>query len=303
MKKRFYSHGKLLLSGEYLVLDGVGALAVPTRFGQAMELERTTQPKIEWKSRDVDGAVWMEESLDIVALMKGEFPEETSDQARTLWKVLRVAHQLNEKVLSRNEGFKVETHLTFPRLWGLGTSSTWIANVAAWFQIDAYELLDKSFGGSGYDIACAQHDYPICYRRYAIPRVEKVDFNPPFVSHLYFVYLNQKQSSKKAIETYRRRNKDVRELKNRVEAIAVAMLGANNLSVFQDLMHEHEQLISGIIEEQTVQEKLFPDFEGSVKSLGAWGGDFVLVASEKNPVAYFNKKGFGTILRYEEMVL
>lgn len=303
MKKRFYSHGKLLLSGEYLVLDGVGALAVPTRFGQAMELERTTQPKIEWKSRDVDGTVWMEESLDIVALMKGKMLEETSDQARTLWKVLRVAHQLNEKVLSQSGGFKVETYLTFPRFWGLGTSSTWIANVAAWFQIDAYVLLDKSFGGSGYDIACTQHDYPIYYRRYASPCVKRVDFNPPFASHLYFVYLNQKQSSKKAIEVYREKNANVRELKTYVEAITRAMIEATDLKVFQKLMFEHEQLVGSVIEQQTVQEKLFPDFEGSVKSLGAWGGDFVLVASEKNPVAYFNKKGFDTILRYEEMVL
>ena len=34
MKKSFFSHGKLLLTGEYLVLDGSKALAIPTQKGQ-----------------------------------------------------------------------------------------------------------------------------------------------------------------------------------------------------------------------------------------------------------------------------
>ena len=32
----FYSHGKLLLTGEYLVLDGALALAVPCKLGQSL---------------------------------------------------------------------------------------------------------------------------------------------------------------------------------------------------------------------------------------------------------------------------
>ena len=30
----FYSNGKLLITGEYVVLDGAKALALPTKFGQ-----------------------------------------------------------------------------------------------------------------------------------------------------------------------------------------------------------------------------------------------------------------------------
>jgi hypothetical protein len=47
---------------------------------------------------------------------------------------------------------------------------------------------------------------------------------------------------------------------------------------------------------------LFSDFNGSIKSLGAWGGDFVLVASEENPMSYFKSKGFHTILSYTDLV-
>jgi hypothetical protein len=48
---------------------------------------------------------------------------------------------------------------------------------------------------------------------------------------------------------------------------------------------------------------LFPDFKGIVKSLGAWGGDFVMVLSKQNPKEYFIEKGYTTILSYDEMVL
>ena len=34
--QRFYSNGKLLLSGEYLILDGATGIALPTTFGQEM---------------------------------------------------------------------------------------------------------------------------------------------------------------------------------------------------------------------------------------------------------------------------
>ena len=40
MKKEFYSNGKLLITGEYLVLDGAKAFALPTKFGQNLIVEK-----------------------------------------------------------------------------------------------------------------------------------------------------------------------------------------------------------------------------------------------------------------------
>ena len=37
-KQTFYSNGKLLLTGEYLVLNGAVALAIPTKFGQTLTI-------------------------------------------------------------------------------------------------------------------------------------------------------------------------------------------------------------------------------------------------------------------------
>jgi len=54
---------------------------------------------------------------------------------------------------------------------------------------------------------------------------------------------------------------------------------------------------------QTVQEALFDDFRGVIKSLGAWGGDFVLAISKDNPTDYFKERGFEVVIPYHEMIL
>jgi mevalonate kinase len=38
----FYSHGKLLITSEYAVLDGAKALALPTRLGQKLSVSKNT---------------------------------------------------------------------------------------------------------------------------------------------------------------------------------------------------------------------------------------------------------------------
>ncbi|HQF48729.1 MAG TPA: GHMP kinase, partial [Flavobacterium alvei] len=85
--------------------------------------------------------------------------------------------------------------------------------------------------------------------------------------------------------------------------ITSAVLKAKTLADFAIALEEHEAEMSTILEMQTIKESLFPDFDGVIKSLGAWGGDFVLVLSDENPVEYFNEKGFKTIVSYKDMIL
>ena len=61
--ERYYSNGKLLLTGEYAVLDGATALALPTKFGQSLEVSPRTDERILGKIRDVNGELWFEEEL------------------------------------------------------------------------------------------------------------------------------------------------------------------------------------------------------------------------------------------------
>ena len=218
--------------------------------------------------------------------------------------ILHEAYVLNPKFIDDSEGYTISTELTFPKLWGLGTSSTLINNIAQWLDIDAFELLRRSFGGSGYDIACAQKDTPILYwLQDDRPRIEKTIIDPPFTSNMYFVYLNRKQSSKAAIASYYNKQNNISEVSKKIDQITESLLKAEDLKTFAYLIEKHEMIMSDVLEMQTIQETYFSDFKGVVKSLGAWGGDFVLVLSKNDPSDYFKEKGFPTILTYEEMIL
>ena len=49
-------------------------------------------------------------------------------------------------------------------------------------------------------------------------------------------------------------------------------------------------------------EKQFPDFQGAIKSLGAWGGDFIMATGNEQTPYYFKNKGFDVVLNYEEII-
>lgn len=305
MKKEFYSNGKLLITGEYLVLDGAKAFALPTQFGQNLIVEKGSNRIISWKSYDWDGSIWLDEKFSFIEILNKDTSDKQASVKNTLIQILHAASLLNPDFIQNSEGYNISTQLTFPRNWGLGTSSTLINNIAQWLQIDAFVLLNNSFGGSGYDIACAQNDNPILYHKHnGKPIVEKITFNPEFSENLYFVYLDKKQSSKSAIASYYKKNNvNLAENITKINMLTQEVLTAKNLQEFTIALEEHEAKMSTILEMQTAKESLFPDFNGIIKSLGAWGGDFVLAISKENPTSYFKERGFGTILPYKDMIL
>ena len=306
----FYSNGKLLLTGEYAVLDGAQALAVPTQFGQSQEVEEIYNQKLVWKSLDKNGNVWFEEELLIGQIALSQIP--SNDVSKRLLQILKAATQLNPNFLN-HKGFKVTTRLDFDRDWGLGTSSTLINNIANWANIDAYKLLGLTFGGSGYDIACAQHDSAITYqlkneishsnKNNKIRKIKSVDFNPSFKDHLYFVHLNKKQNSREGIMHYKANKTDLSKQISEISDITSQIITCKSLKTFNILIKAHEEIIASITRQESINKSLFNDFEGSIKSLGAWGGDFILATSKNNPKAYFETKGFLTLIPYKDMVL
>jgi mevalonate kinase len=303
MKQTYYSNGKLLLTSEYLVLDGAKALALPTKFGQDLTVESGTNQEIHWTSFDHDHDIWFESTLSFHDI-KAKVSFENQPEKTTLIRILHEAFLLDPNYLNNSDGYQIETQLGFPRKWGLGTSSTLINNIAQWLQIDAFTLLKNSFGGSGYDIACAQNDTAILYRLLdGQPEVERISFEPQCVSNLYFVYLNQKQSSKSAIASYYAKSNRVEELVPYFDLITEDLLQKNDFINLSLLLKKHETKMSEVLSLTTIQDQLFSDFNGTIKSLGAWGGDFVLVVATENPTAYFKEKGYETILPYAEMIL
>lgn len=304
MTQTFYSNGKLLITGEYVVLDGAKAFALPTKFGQHLTVDETTDEHIHWISYDSDRSIWFEDTLSFSAISNKEKNEVDSAIKNTLIEILHEAYRMNPEFISKGKGYHIKTQLTFPKNWGLGTSSTLINNIGQWLQIDAFELLKRSFGGSGYDLACAQNDSAIIYQLIDDkPTVENIKFHPNFTEKIYFVYLNKKQSSKSAIASYLDKQGDIGKTINTINAITKTIVNATEPKEFAQALQQHEIEMSNVLELQTVQEALFEDFDGVIKSLGAWGGDFVLAISKENPTEYFKERGFEVVVPYGEMIL
>jgi len=303
MKKEFYSNGKLLLTGEYAVLDGAKSLALPTKFGQTLSIIKIGKPELIWKSLDEKGDVWFECYFDLKKRWYSKDPHISKIQ-QTLTEILIEAKKMNPDFLSNSGGFEVETRMSFPRDWGLGSSSTLINNIALWANVDPYQLLGNTFGGSGYDIACAQHNYPIAYQlKNGRPKVEKVVFDPEFKESLFFVHLNKKQDSREGITQYKKLKIDTDNLTKIISGITDEIIACETLVDFETLISKHESVISNALQIPTIKDSLFPEFKGSIKSLGAWGGDFILATGNEASMAYFRIKGYSTIIPYAKMIL
>lgn len=306
----FFSHGKLLITGEYVVLDGALSLAIPTKFGQRMEVEfreSDTDNTLTWYSIDSDGETWYREEF-LIEESGTEAPRRVKLNATKLCNVNAVSDKLVEILNKACEGnpwfldggsYTVRTYLDFPNNWGLGSSSTLICNIAKWAEVDAFELSEASFGGSGYDIAVGMMGGDILYRS---PEMwEGYVYQPTFKDQLYFVHLNQKQNSREGIATYRSKplNKEVIE---QISTLTENLINCTDLDAFQQLITQHETLIASVIEMPTVKEKYFADYPLAIKSLGAWGGDFILAVGDKNTPKYFEEKGYDTVLGFSELI-
>ena len=304
---QFQAHGKFLLTGEYLVLKGALALAIPLKLGQTLSVETCHGASLQWDAHQPDGP-WFSvtlnpENLEIIN-------SDDQPKAEKLTQILKAIKQLNPTAFK--DGLHFETRLDFDPNWGLGSSSTLIANLARWANVNPYELLKLTFGGSGYDIACATAEGPIYYQvpepvEGPIPLVEPIDFNPPFADHLFFIYQGQKQSSSKEIKAFLAKANPV-DLQKDIEAVSEisrAVPKCETLDEFAMLMQCHERIISRCIGQEPVQ-KRFPHFEGVLKSLGAWGGDFILAATEwpeSQVKEYFKGKELDVVFGYKEMLI
>lgn len=306
---KYHSNGKLLLTGEYLVLEGATALALPTKPGQTLKVAEVADQQLKWLSLDEKNTPWLEVTLtwrgNQLELEPGWLPPAQERAAFRLEQLLNYGVQKNPATLKMGQGYEVITKLEFPRTWGLGSSSTLINNLANWFEIDAYDLLEHSFGGSGYDIASARNKHPILYKREESKRtVLAATFDPVFKDHIFFVHQNRKQDSRAAIKHFREQSQDrIAAAIEKVDQITRQMIQCDNLGEFELLIDIHETLMSGILNLPKIKTALFPDYPGAIKSLGAWGGDFMLVTGEPDQMEYFKEKGYHTIVSYRDLIL
>ena len=294
--KSFHSNGKLLISGEYLVLDGALSLALPCKYGQSLIFNEESNGTLEWISKDVNDKIWFTAYFEAKTLQILK----TSNYNTVKWikKILEYCNKNSLKI--KNLEGKIECKLEFPNNWGLGSSSTILNNLASLYEINPYELHFSTTNGSGYDIACASSNSALTYQVLKnIPDVKKINFSPDFKDEILFIFLKKKQKSNLEVKRFKLLKKDP-SLINKISSITNEIINSKTIEEFEYYIDEHEVITGEYIQGETVKSKYFSDYKGSIKSLGAWGGDFVL-ATRKNK-NYFFEKGFDTILSYSEII-
>lgn len=305
--KTFFAHGKFLLTAEYLVLNGATALAIPLQMGQDIQVSSNPERsagKVYWRATDQE-KIWFEAVYDI----KSQKVIHSTDDTKTAYleKLLNAAHHLNPVILDIGHNYKVETKLGFRPQWGLGSSSTLISNVARWFDIDSYALHFAISNGSGYDIACATAATPIFYTlaQKNLPQIEKVDFYPHFANQIFFVYSGRKQHSEGSVQQHQPNIAVSGDKIIHASRLSMAMAQAATIEEFEDIIKEHNQMMTRVLQMPSAAETLLPGFPGAVKWLGAWGGDFGMVTWRDGIdelKKYLKNKSFDTVFAFQQMV-
>jgi len=288
--KEFYAHGKLLLTGEYAITQGATGLAVPTTLGQKMYVRSFDSPNIHWQAYTVQGDCWLDVLLSSqLEIVKTDQPKE----AQHLVKQLQIVAANSNKLTG---GLHFETHLEFDRSWGLGSSSTFTSLLAQFANLDPLDFFHEAHGGSGYDLACASAAGPILYRiEKGSAEATPVGWSADFGDDLAFVFSGKKQLTSESLALVQKQPFNPQQIEE-INALTSAFINASTMERIESVMREHEQLIGGHLGLLPVSEHLFKGYNGAVKSLGGWGGDFVLVTRYSKNQQWLKENGFEHVL-------
>lgn len=306
MIRKYYSNGKLMLSGEFLVLHGACSLVIPLKVGQQMEVVVTghKENKVLYWQANILNEPWF---FAHILISNWEILKSNNAAvAISLVNILKEAEKLNHLIFEPQTKYEITTDTAFNIDWGFGSSSALIANIANWAMIDPFELNSKVSGGSGADIAAAISDGPVLYKLTDNkPDFYRIDFSPVFLNNIWLVYTGNKQNTPASISRFKENASFSNKSIELIDSITQEMIRTDSLHDFMKLMSEHENILSEILGIPSVN-SLMQDFPGEVKSLGAWGGDFIMAASEADDTTvreYFRSKHMHTIFTLDQILL
>ncbi len=297
----YYANGKLLLTGEYMVLQGAKAIALPLKVGQKLTVsEESNSDSILWKAI-YNSKIWFECRLNATDF--SIISASQTEKAQTLSKIFQIIKCLNPDFQPKS-GTKIETELTANPEWGFGSSSTLISLLSQWAKVDPFRLNELVFKGSGFDIACATADGPILYTRNEPAQPLALNFS--FADQLVLLYSGKKKGTTAEVNLFMKSQKIPQFDIDLMSELSDEFASCKSQEQFNRLIGLHEQLIGKLIGKPSVKSTFFPDFSGEIKSLGAWGGDFYLVSSEKpfqEIKKYFENKGLSILFHWDDLIL
>jgi mevalonate kinase len=312
--KHFWSPGKLMISGEYMVINGAKSLAVPTVLGQDLYFSFDSNRAghtVQWASYIHGDIIWYSNQFNLEKNWEAAQQPQSERTAFIRSLLLAIAHYKPDFFKEKGT-YTFKTVLEFDPGWGLGSSSSLIGNLALLTDIQPFDLLFMSTlnQGSGYDVAVSYLSRPVVYQiendtyHWATPISLEWD---AFDQRCILVYLNRKQDSNQEIRKFKRKGekKNQEEVIKSITEITEKLTETKEYNSFCSLLQQHEQMMSDILQTPCIKEELFPDFKGVIKSLGAWGGDFILACPEEDyetAEQYFRAKGYDTLMNFGKMI-
>ena len=295
------ANGKLLLTGEYLVLVGAKALAFPLRLGQSMYIEPAGHQQLRWISKE-QGMTWFSSDLDSSKL--DIVTASDYEVSLRLAEILLNAKRINAEFLTGSPGFNIYLEANYPLKWGLGSSSTLISLIAGWAEVDKYQLFRLTSQGSGYDIACTDHKSLLFYQ-WTNGKTYVDDAHPgkALLNNTCFTYLGKKQETAEEVSAFLSERNFTDFDVERVSELSIQICKADDPSILCSLVDEHEDILSRILKKERIGNR-FPGFPGTVKSLGAWGGDFAMFVSERGNnfiKTWLTETGFEDVFTFDEL--
>ena len=293
---KFYASGKLLLFGEYLVLRGAECLAMPLKYGQTLKVATRADKDISWIARSNE-TIWFTAHFSKELVIINTSNSEIANRLRDLMIFLK-----SQQSSSFESGIDFETQTNFPPEWGFGTSSTLVSLLAQWSGANPYQILDASFGGSGYDVACATANSLILYK--AVNRkIQSVDLAKAITSKILFVYSGKKQETNPEVKRFN--TLEIRsETIEKMNQIISKALNSAEIQTFEEAMNESEAMLSQILNQARIKQEKFSNYPFAIKSLGAWGGDFFMATyrNESEARDYFENLGYTVQFNYDELI-
>ncbi len=314
----YYSNGKFLLTAEYLILDGALALSIPLKFGQKLTINTGIKPGIEFKTYQYNKEIYSNCFLINEESNKKFICEQTEEKHNSqteinrksteyILKTINALLELKPDLIDETTKLEIKADLNFDIHWGLGSSSSLISDIAYWGDVDPYQLFKKVTNGSGYDIFAAREKSPFTFQLIdSKPEIKSINLNNFLFGNVLFVYLGKKQNSENEVNNYRKKGIIDSASIDEITLITKKFLSLKSENELLYLIRKHEEVLSSILGRQRIRMELFKDFDGEIKSLGAWGGDFVMAYSingleySKN---YFSSRKFDVIFQWDEIVL
>ena len=272
---RTASPGKIMLCGEYAVLCGALAIAFPTKFRQCMEVEYLPgSGNIHWQSFDFEGFQWLRCSFH---------PNDDcsthplKNVLQPIVAMLRHVQQYKPDAMPADKDITFRVKASFRKEWGLGSSSALIANIARWSGLDPWELMQLSFPGSGYDVAVAFHGKSMVYRIENEQRnIRFLDYVPEWLNSFRVVFTGKKVNSRDSVNENKAMFHKLEPHVEELDRIALGLLAVESCEEACELLQRYEAILARELEMEPGAH-LFPGYSGTIKSLGAWGGDAILV--------------------------